>query len=175
MPGSGLSGHPVDQLIRELVETSRGVKPGDVERILERIATAPFDSRVVRVPIDERGVEYGSRRLLPWDDSLFVHLVRRVVLDQEWVMGTSADEYVRDLQRAARVGGVHLAIYTRRGGSIAGILAPTSIVVPAVRLGPGALPELFVVYSADRGVIVSGYQVLSRNELAIPGDAQWLL
>jgi hypothetical protein len=127
------------------------------------------------VPVDERGLMYGSRRLLPWDDSLFVHLVRRVVLDQAWTMGTTAEEYLQDLHRAARVGGVRLAVYTRRGGAIVGILASTTSAVPAVRLGSGASQLLFVVYSADRGFIISGYQVPSRDVLAIPEDAQWLL
>jgi hypothetical protein len=161
-------------LIRELIETRRGAEPVEIERILDRIATAQFDARAVRVPIEERGLAYGSRRLLPQDDTLFVHLVRRVVLDQEWATGTTANEYVQDLQQAARSRSVRLVIYTRRGGSIAGILAPTTFAVPAARLGPGSSPELYVVYSPDRGVIVSGYQVPSRNELAIPEDAQWL-
>jgi hypothetical protein len=108
------------------------------------------------------------------DDGLFLHLARRVVLDQEWVTGTATDEYVGDLHQAARVA-VGLVICTRRGGSIAGTLAPTRSAVPAVRLGSGPSPELFVVYSADRGVIVTGYQCSSRNELAIPEGALWLL
>ena len=171
----GRSDHPVDRLIRGRIQTRRNVEQHDIERILDRIATAPFDPRVVRVPTEERGLTYGFRRLLPWDDSLFAHLVRRVVLDQAWAIGTTADEYLRDLHHAARLSSIGLVIYSRRGGSIAGILAPTRFALRAARLGPGSLPELFVVYSADRGAIVSGYQVSSRDELAIPGDAQWLL
>ena len=175
MPDRDLSGHPVDRLIHELIQSRRHADPEEIARILDRIATARFDPRLVRVPVEERGIAYGSRQLLPWDHSLFVHLVRRVVLDQQWTMGTTAEEYVQDLHRAARVGGVRLVVYTRRGGAIAGILAPTTSAVPAVRLGSGTSQLLFVVYSADRGFIISGYHVPSRDALAIPEDAQWLL
>jgi hypothetical protein len=80
----GRSGHPVDRLIRELIATRRPVTSEEVESILGRIATAEFNSRTVRVPNAERGVEYGNRRLLARDDSLFIHLVRRVVLVKMW-------------------------------------------------------------------------------------------
>ena len=86
-----LSDHPADRLIRELIQTRRDGEANEIERILDRIATAEFDSRIVRVPVAERGVSYGNRRLLARDDSLFVHLVRRVVINQEWAMGTTAD------------------------------------------------------------------------------------
>ncbi|MDF3042169.1 MAG: hypothetical protein K0Q71_4875 [Thermomicrobiales bacterium] len=170
----GRSGHPVDRLIRELIATRRPVTSEEVESILGRIATAEFDSRTVRVPNAERGVEYGNRRLLARDDSLFIHLVRRVVLVKMWSTETSPEDYVQDLRRAARAKNARLVIYARRGGSIAGIFAPTEFAVPAVRLGPESLPELFGVYSADRGTIVSGYQTLGQQELAIPSNAQWL-
>ena len=174
MPEHGLSNHPVDLLIRELIATRRNVEPDEIGRILDRIATTPFDPRVVRVPTLERGLGYGARRLLPWDDSLFIHLVRRVVLDRQWSEGTTAEQYVQDIRAAVRADHVTLAVYARRGGSIAAVLAPTHLAVPASRRGVRARSELVVVYSADRGIIVTGYQVPSRSELAIPEDALWL-
>lgn len=169
-----LSDHPTDQLIRDLILTRRDALADEIERILDRIATAEFDSRIVRVPVAERGVRYKSRQLLARDDSLFVHLVRRVVRNQGWAEGTTAEQYVQDLHRAARSSRARIVVYARRGGSIAGILAPTSLAVPTVRLGSESLPLLFVVFSADRGTLVSGYQTPSQQDLAIPGDALWL-
>ena len=175
MPDPELSGHPIDLLIRELIETHRNADPDEIGRILDRIATAEFDNRLVRTRSGERGLIYSDRRLMRWDNSLFVHLVRRVVGGEQWAPGTTAEEYVHDLRRAPRVQGAALAVYARRGGSIAAVLAPTALVVPAGRLGSRAYPTLTVIYSADRGIIVTGYQAPSRAELAIPEVARWLL
>lgn len=175
MPEHGQSSHPVDLLIREFIETRRSAGPEEIARILERIATAEFDTRLVRTRTRERGVSYENRQLMRWDDALFVHLVRRVVGDAQWAAGTTAEEYLTDLRRTIRAGPVGLALYFRRGGSLAAVLAPTDLAVPAERRGARSHPELAVIYSADRGIILTGYQVPSRDELAIPEDAQWLL
>ena len=81
MTQDNLSLHPVDQLIREVVQSRRPVAPGEVEHIVERMATAPFDTRLIRVPPRERGLTYGGRAVLGRDGALFVHLVRRVLVD----------------------------------------------------------------------------------------------
>ncbi len=36
------------------------------------------------------------------------------------------------------------------------------------------LPELLVIYSADRGILVTGYQCSSLATAAIPKEALWL-
>ena len=46
--------------------------------------------------------------------------------------------------------------------------------VPPRRLGPGSKPWLLIVYSADRGMLVSGYQTYAAPPSNIPGDALWL-
>ena len=175
MRTSDRSHHPADQLIRELIQSGRATEPAEIERILDRMALAVFDPRVVRVPIHERGLTYGNRLILERADSLFLHLVRRVLIREQWGVGTTPDQYLDDLRQVVRAQDISLAIYSRRGGSLAAALAPTDQVVPPERRGPRSLPELFVVYSADRGIIVTGYQVSSRDVLAIPKDARWLL
>jgi hypothetical protein len=55
---------------------------------------------------------------------------------------------------------------------MAGALAPNN--VPPARLGTAASPWLYVVYSADRGTIVSGYQVGGVETIRLPGDERWL-
>lgn len=65
-----------------------------------------------------------------------------------------------------------LAIYERRGGNISVAFAPNTI--PEERRGPRAQPYVFVVYSVDRGNIVSGYQASSLEAVDIPKDAVWL-
>jgi hypothetical protein len=169
-PGS----HPVDHLVQELVRTGRAATADEVERIGERIATATFGPSEVRVRPRERGLSYQGRALRTRDDSLFVHLVRRVVLERQWAAGTTADDYLADLRQAVRSPQRRLAIYLRRGGHLAATISPTLSGVPASRRGPEALPWLLVVYSADRGIIVSGYQISGSETAAIPEDARWL-
>ncbi len=37
-----------------------------------------------------------------------------------------------------------------------------------------SLPEILVVYSADRGMIITGYQLSSLSQTGIPAEARWL-
>jgi hypothetical protein len=53
-------------------------------------------------------------------------------------------------------------------------LAATTAVIPEERRGVNARPAMPVAFSADRGVVVSGYQFPDRSTVAIPGDATWL-
>lgn len=170
-----LSDHPTDRPIRELIQTGRPVEQGAVERILERMATAPFDPRTLGTRVRERGRSYEGRTVQSREEALFVHLVRRVLRNWQWSYGTTGQEYVDDLRRSVRSPKAQLALYHRRGGNIAATLTPTIHVVSADRRGPRSLAELWVVYSADRGIIVTGYQVLSRDEISIPEDTRWLL
>jgi hypothetical protein len=170
-----LSDHLTDRLIRELILTGRKAGRGEIARILDRMATAPFNSRAVLASPDEQGLHYRGRTVLERDESLFIHLVRRVILDEQWAYGVTEAEYLDDLRRAIRDPSARLAIYQRRGGFISATLTPTDQAVPALRRGPDSLSQVWVVYSADHGIIVSGYQVSSRGELSIPKDTRWLL
>ena len=61
--GEGISQHRVDQLIRELIRRGRAATADEIEQIIERMATAPFDERVVPVPTRLRGLSYHGRML----------------------------------------------------------------------------------------------------------------
>lgn len=168
------SQHPVDRLIRELIQTGRQATTEEIERIIERMATAPFDRRVLPVPAQLRGTPYQGRALGTREDALFIHLVQRVIRDGQWAEGITELDYVADLRRAVRAPPARLVIYQRRGGPVAATFTPSDRVLPASRRGPKALPWLYVVYSADRGIIVSGYQTSGLQTLSVPGDARWL-
>lgn len=167
---AGRSEHPADLLIREILQSGRAVSADELHRILSRVAAAPFDRRIVPVPADERGLSHLGRTLGNREDSLFLHLLRRVVLDEEWAVGTGEAEYLEDVRRAAGDSSARLAIYTRRGEPMALIQAPNTL--PASKLGPLAKPWLCAVYSADRGMLVSGYQSVGTPR-GVPGDARW--
>ena len=65
-----------------------------------------------------------------------------------------------------------IGVYQRRGGAIVLVFSPN--VVPASRLGEEFEPYLAVIYAADRSAIITGYQVESLAEVAIPDGVQWL-
>jgi hypothetical protein len=169
-----LSPHPTDRLIRALIQTGRRATLEEIERIVDRLATAPFDPRDRRVRVAERGLQYHGRTVRAREDSLFYHLVKRVVADGQWAADTTVEQYLTDLRHAARSPDARLLLYTDRGGRIAATITPTAAVLPAGRQGPRPLPNLLVVYSADRGIIVTGYQFPTLEEIRIPQEAQWL-
>jgi hypothetical protein len=82
------------------------------------------------------------------------------------------EEYLDDLHQVVRSQRVRIAVYERRGGCLAAALAVNEI--PIEHRGVDALPWVLVVFSADRGTIVSGYQTSTDLLTNIPGDALWL-
>jgi hypothetical protein len=94
-----------------------------------------------------------------------------VVDDDQWAFGTTAAEYLADLWQAARSPDARIVLYQRRGGCLAAIIAQNRI--PAERRGADALPWLLVVFSADRGTIITGYQTSSDMLSNIPEDGLW--
>lgn len=138
------------------------------------MAVAPFDGQIVRVPVAERGVRYGGTTLGARSDALAYHLVKRVVLEQKWMVGTTANEYLADLSAAILHPSARLVVYARRGGHVAATVTPTDQVLPRERRGPRPGQLMLVVYAADRGMIVTGYQVSGLETASVPEDAQWL-
>lgn len=170
-PG-GVSQHPTDQLIRDLLSTQRATATAEIDQIVERLATAPFDARIVPVPTKHRGLTYQGRTLARRETALWLHLTLRVVYDAQWIVGTSAAEYLADLRGAVRSPSARLLVYARRGGAVAAVLAPN--VIPAHRLGTQPQGWVCVVYAPDRGTIISGYQASGPQAVSMPGDARWL-
>jgi hypothetical protein len=58
-----LSPYPVDQLIRELIRARRAATPVESQEVIDRMVTAPFDARLMRVPTKYRGLTYQGRML----------------------------------------------------------------------------------------------------------------
>jgi hypothetical protein len=168
------SQHPVDRLIRELIASGRAATEAEIAAIVARMAGVPFDPRMVPVAAELRGLTYLGQALGTRDTALNTHLVKRVVAEKQWAYGTTAAQYLADIRRAVRSSGVRLALYERRGGPIAAALTSTDLVLSPAECGTGALPLFLVVYSADRGIIISGYQVSSMLQIGIPQEARWL-
>lgn len=169
-----VSQHPVDTLIRDLIRTRRAASDDEIVRIIDRMATAPFDQRLVPVPMKLRGITYQGHTLGARADSLTYHLLKRVVDERQWAIGTTAAQYVADIGRAIRHPSARLTVYERRGGYMAATLTPTTAAIPVARRASGSLPALLVVYSADRGSILSGYHASGVTQTGIPEEALWL-
>ncbi len=166
--------HPVDRLIRELVQSGRPAAQDELDLILERISVAALDTRLGRAPGYLRGQVYRGRTVQARDETSFVHLVKRVRHDRQWTEGTTEADYLADLRAAARQPDARLLIYARHDEHHAAVIAPTALVVPRDRRGARVLPNLLVVYSAERSAIRTGYQFSDLAEVRIPEDARWL-
>ncbi|MCX6022384.1 MAG: hypothetical protein NTZ05_11780 [Chloroflexi bacterium] len=174
MTSDNLSPHPTDRLMRDLITTGRAATPEDVRQIIERMATAPFDQRVLSVDGPLRGKLFQGSRIGFQEDSVRLHLMRRVLVDYRWTDTTSVEQYLSDMRNAVRHSTSRLAVYRRRGGSMALIVTPTHEVLALERRSEKSLGLLAVLHSADRGIMVSGYQISGLSELALPEDIQWL-
>ncbi len=168
------SQHPADVLIRELIATRRAATAGEVATIVARMASAPFDERTARVGVVERSTAYLGHTLGAREDSLQYHVTKRVILEEQWAVGTTTASYLADLRRATGAPAARLLVYERRGGSIAATITPTDHVLMSDRQGPRSFPNLMVVYSADRGIVITGYQFSTWSATGFPEEALWL-
>lgn len=132
----------------------------------------PFNERIVAVRLRFRGLTYQEHTLGDRERAVFLHLVQRVVVEEQWADGIGEREYVEDLRTAIMDSAARLCVYERRGGAVAAVFARNW--APMSHRGPDVLPFVFVIYSADRGRIISGYQASDINRLSIGGDVQWL-
>jgi hypothetical protein len=165
---------PVDQLIRELVDTGRAATDEEVVRIIDRMASVPFKLEVGPVRRRDRGASHQGQTLGARADALTYHLIKRVAIERQWGQATTANEYLADLRRAIQLSDARLGVFFRRGGYIAATITPTNLVLPLARRGPRLLPNLLVIYSADRGIILSGYQFSTLEQTGIPEEVRWL-
>lgn len=170
MEGESVSQDPTDRLIRELIRTRREATTEEVEWVIDRIAAAPFMGEV-RVPTRDRGLSYQGRTVGTREDSLFYHLAKRVS-EGQWRSGTTETEYLRDLRDAVSAPEARLVVYALENGNVAAVLTGNS--VPETRLGDDPEAYVFVVYSANRGRIFSGYQASSIETINVSETPLWL-
>ena len=94
------------------------------------------------------------------------------MIDRQWSEGTTEEEYVADLQRIVEDADTQLLIYDRGQGPVAAAIGPNRI--PVRRLEAMAQPYLFIAYSADRGSIITGYQVSQLSQVNVTEKPLWL-
>ena len=101
------------------------------------------------------------------------HLAKRVLVERQWGRETTPDQYLSDLRSVLDDPDLGKAVYQNKDGRILlGLLGQNR--VPRERLGDSSEPFIWVLYSADYGTIVSGYQVSGMNRVTLPKDVHWL-
>jgi hypothetical protein len=165
------SEHEVDCLIRGIVAGVSEEK-GDLERVVEHVRKAEFASHRVRVASRIVGQEFQGSVLMKKEKSLLAHLAKRVLADDQWSANTSAGDYVRHLREAAADPDAKVVVYERGNRRFAGFYVPNKI--PKSFLGSEADSHVWVVYDADHGKIVSGYQVESLDKVDTGKRTIWL-
>jgi hypothetical protein len=144
----------IDALIIELIESGRQATEDELSQLVAHVAQALFASRPVRPPrwlreaLARCGITVPAR--VPACEA---HLLKRIYYDQQWPVGTTADQFVADLRLAIRHLDARVWTYEYFGEPCVGLLAPSHI-----RGTPGAKPYIFVVYSARYGTLTTGYQ-----------------
>jgi hypothetical protein len=176
-PRGGASGqrssqHPVDQLIRELLASGRRPTDSEIQLVIERIATAPFNDREIPVDADLVGRDYLGQLIPSRAEASFAHLWKRVLVDEQWAGGTTVEEYLADLRASVFGERVQAVIAVIRESPSAGVVAVN--LTPAARRGPNAGPLVFVGYSVNGGMITTGYQTVDRAGIRLPRNARWL-
>ena len=145
----------IDALIIELIESGRQATNEELSQIVAHVAQAPFASRLVRVSPglwDEFAVALGKpvARRLP---SIELHLLKRIYLEQQWPVGTTAKQYVTDPHLAVRHPAARIWTFAYRTEPMVGFLAPSHI-----QNAPKPEALVFVAYNARYRVITTGFQ-----------------
>ncbi len=162
-----------DTLTQALVAGSAIASEENVQWLLSHVASAPFATREVRVVEELRGKEYLGYRFGLSAPSGLAHLGKRVIVEKQWTVGTTFQQYVDDLRFAVRHPARRLAVFRSRGLHYAGVLSPNTI--PDERRGEHGQAYLWIVYDSDHGTIVTGYQVSGTGTISLPKDARWLI
>ena len=151
----------VDELILELIETSRQASMEELAVIIMHVVHAPFATYLSRVPIElrqllaQRGIVVPARL-----SSLQRHLFKRIYDEEQWPTDTTADQYIADLHQAIVHPIVQIWTYRYLGQPFVGFLAP-SHVQNATR------PEryIFVAYSPVYKTLTTGYQASNAQSI----------
>jgi len=145
----------IDTLIVELIESGRRATEDELSQIVAHVAQAPFASRLVRISPrlrDEFAAGLGKPvvRQLP---SIEFHLLKRIYLERQWPVGTTARQYVTDLHLAVRHPAARIWTYEYRAEPMVGFLAPSQ-----VQNAPKPEAFVFVAYNAHYRAITTGFQ-----------------
>jgi len=160
------SANLVDQRIRQIVAGSRSPSIEDVVMIQQRAASATFYRSEANTPNDLVGMQLPDGHVIgERERSIYIHLAKRIQQGQ-WDRSTSPEGYLNDLQAFTKRDDVQVLLYERRGGNMAAFIGPAP--------QGGDESNMIVIYSADRGMIVSGYRFGNFSDLNLGTNQRWL-
>jgi hypothetical protein len=162
-----------NKLIREWLNPKRMPTEAEIKRVLAHVARAPFSTRPVAVDKSIRGQVFQGRKLGDREPSIIAHFAKRVLINRQWTGDVTPAEFVDHLHFAFLEQSAKRAVYVGHDQrTYFSVLAPNTI--PSDRLGSDSQPFLWVVYTADYGTIVTGYQVPGIEEITLPAKVRWL-
>jgi hypothetical protein len=112
------SQHPTDVLVRAIIDSGRRASQVEVEAIRQRLRSAPFSTRTIRVPPALRTGPSAASALGPSNNALAVHVAQRISLDRQWAT-TSPELFLEDLRASVEAVSTRMVLYRDRGGAIA--------------------------------------------------------
>lgn len=142
-------------LIHTLIDSNRQATVEELRQIVAHVADAPFSSRPLKInrwlrqELEARDLDMPSEKL----PSVEIHLLKRIHLDRQWPVDTTAEQFTADLHQAVQHPDVRIWTYRWLGEAFAGFLAPSH-----VKNVPNPEAFIFVAYSADYDVIKTGFQ-----------------
>jgi len=162
-----------NRLIREWLNPKRKPTEAEIRKVLDHVAKAPFSTRPVAVDKSIRGQVFQGRKLGDREPSIIAHFAKRVLINRQWTGDVTPAEFVDHLHFAFLEQSAKRAVYVGHDQrTYFSVLAPNTI--PSDRLGSDSQPFLWVVYTADYGTIVTGYQVPGIEEITLPAKVRWL-
>lgn len=154
-----------------IANPERNPTADEASSILDRIASASFNRRLVGVDPQVVGERFEGKVLGPREDSLTAHMAKRIRVDRQWSEDTEQEDFLGDIERSVSHPDAKLAVYERRNTSYAVAAAPNT--VPHHRRGPESGDYIVVYYSANSGKIINVYQA-DDPEGQVTERARWI-
>jgi hypothetical protein len=102
----------INQLVLNLIATGRQATDDELAAIITHLTQAPFATYLSRVPTKLRRLLSQGEVSVPRKlSSLEIHLFKRIYMEQQWPIGTTAVQYVADLQQAICHPNIHVWTY----------------------------------------------------------------
>ncbi|MBA2714440.1 MAG: hypothetical protein H0U55_12915 [Rubrobacteraceae bacterium] len=163
-----------DKVIIELhANPGRRASEAEIQAIRDRLTSVGFPERV-RIPLASRGLSASGYTLGRREDSLIHHLVRRIVLDEQWTDGTTPEQYLADLRASIKDNSARFGVGKPQGNSAPLVYVFAGNLVPQQRRGRRDDPFLFVLYGVADGVIITGHMVSGADAVRKADDFRWL-
>jgi len=163
-----------DGIIIELhANPDREASEAEIRGIRKRLTDAGFLEEI-RVPPSSRGLSASGYTLGGRESSLVHHLVRRIVLDEQWTDGTTPEQCLADLRTAVEDGSARFGVGKPPGNDAPLVYVFADNPVPHRRRGRRAEPSMFVLYGVADGVIITGHMVSGTDAVRKADDFRWL-